>query len=125
MCYIKPESIETFGREKKVYKYHSKLKLRTQTEFDNYYNSNNNLNSINGVKKGKPFLNNFINFPDQVLLDYMHVCVRGPQQLLLSIWLNPENRSEDYYLGINYLLFTCKLLDIYLRFEIKYETKFV
>ncbi len=99
VCYIKPESITDSGRVKNVFKYKAIFEKRNQDEFESCFNSTTVYQSINGVKKGKPFLNYFINFPDQVLLDYMHVCVRGPQERLLYIWFNSKNRQENYYLG--------------------------
>ena len=60
------------------------------------FNSTTIDQSINVVKKGKPFLNYFINFPYQVLLDYMHVCVRRPQERLLYIWFNSKKSQENY-----------------------------
>jgi hypothetical protein len=106
ICYIIPTGVKVESqkvkgseRTKQVFIFKKNFHIRTNEQFQQFYNSKTNEISEHGVKKGKPFLNYFINFPEQVLLDYMHVCVRGPQERLLDIWFDTENRQKPYYLG--------------------------
>ena len=120
ICYIEPTAVlvkskkmtkkNGLFRTKHVMMYDKKIttRLRTDEEFQNLFGSKSSNESVQGVKKGKPFLNYYIRFPDQILLDYMHVCVRGPQELLFDLWFNTKKKDEQYYLG-KYKIFTSNL----------------
>jgi len=47
--------------------------------------------------KGQNFLSQFCSFPDSILIDTMHLF--GVVKHFLSLWFNPKNSSEEYYLG--------------------------
>ena len=89
-------------RTKRVFLYWKSYIQRTHSDYlIDVKNAKNNLPS-RGVK-GPCFLNKYINIPDQMLFDYMHVSIRGPQEQLLHLWFNSKNSNKPWYIGTKYL----------------------
>ena len=55
-------------------------------------------NTYLGIKE-KCFLTNYINIPDQIPLDYMHLTALGTVKSMISYWIISKNHNEEYYLG--------------------------
>ncbi len=49
--------------------------------------------------KGETLLSEFVDFPDGVLLDKMHLIDLGIFKRILRIFFDTENKYEPYYLG--------------------------
>jgi hypothetical protein len=83
-----------------IYPYgHNDLKLRSHTEFiaaakeAEKTSTNKRIKSVNGVK-GLSCLLEIMAYPQQILLDYMHLVCLGHVQTLIKRWCDLINKQE-------------------------------
>ena len=58
----------------------------------------------NGVK-GMTLLGEHIKFPENVLIDYMHLVLEGVCKILFKKWFNSKNKNSEYYIGNNFIIY--------------------
>ena len=75
-----------------------KLTLRTN---ENYYKDavNGTIDEPSNGVKGLTFLGDHIKFPDNVLIDYMHLIFERVCKILFQKWFNIKNKGCEFYKG--------------------------
>jgi hypothetical protein len=48
---------------------------------------------------GRTFLNDYIDMPEQIIVDYMHATLEGVVKQLLNLWLDSKNHKRAFYLN--------------------------
>ena len=73
--------------------------LRTSTQYKNCYNQ-----TKDGIYEygfmGKPLLNDILEFPNSLPIDYMHLICLGTFKNFTKFWFDSKNKRMPYYIGI-------------------------
>lgn len=54
--------------------------------------------------KGQSYLTNFLDLPNAMLIDYMHLICLGLFRNMMFFWFDKSNSKFDFYLGIEIIL---------------------
>ena len=73
-------------------------KLRTKDNFETLSDLAIEGKSSKGVL-GKTLLSEVIDFPNKIMIDYMHLIFEGECKFLCSKWFDSRNNRKKYYIG--------------------------
>ncbi len=87
------------------------IKIRTNNCYKRHVNKatelqlpKKNQSSYKGIK-GFSYLSNWINIPEDILLDYMHLCLIGTFKTIICNLFDSSNKNQPYYLGKFFIYF--------------------
>lgn len=88
---------------KMVHRFSSDLVMRTPQIYKEQVKfAEENQTTYKGIK-GASSLNEYLDLPDNSILDYVHLCCLGTMDQLLNLWLfektNSNNEINEWYLG--------------------------
>lgn len=86
-----------------VHRFSSALVMRTPQIYKEQVKfAEENQTTYKGIK-GASSLNEYLDLPDNSILDYVHLCCLGTMDQLLNLWLfektNSNNEINEWYLG--------------------------
>ena len=83
-----------------IYPYCPQAQVRTNELYEeNAQEAYNTGLTINGIK-GKCWLSYFLDLPNGIIIDYMHLILEGTLKKTLSMWFNSIYHKSGFYLGI-------------------------
>jgi hypothetical protein len=108
---------------KTIYPMMENIQLRTNKRYIEQVTEAENIKGCFKGIKGFSYLSTWIEFPNNIIIDYMHLSLQGAFKAICNMFFNSENHSLGFYLGRRIIIIDKKLLSIRLPIEIARSTR--
>lgn len=77
-----------------------KIEIRTNSQYLKHVTKAVETNQAFKGVKGFSFLSNWLDIPNSIIYDYMHMCLIGSFKAIINNLFSSKNNSTEYYMGM-------------------------